>query len=219
MTMSSGRVLKSNQLDDHEIVVLHDQQESSSVDEPKSAVPVTAPTTEVDEALLFTASEVEDLCAKARASGAADAAASLEPALAQVAAAMETFVHQQHAAQDESRRAQTREIVDTSMSVAKWVLGRELGDPAVLLELVDRALGDRSSDATSTVRVHPDLVPLLFEIAPDHLDVRGDRGLQLGEFLVDSGGPDIAFRFDTALDRASAALEQPAATPESGSDL
>lgn len=207
MTMSNGRVLKSHELQGHDIVLVNERAESSASIRRDSAASFVTPPSE-EEILLFTAEEVEDLCEKARASGAAQAAATLEPALVQVAQAMETFAHDQSEAMHWVRGATAQAIVDMSTTVTRWVLGRELSDPTALLELVSRALADRSSTVESTLRVHPDLVPLVFEVAPDNLHIVGDAKLEHGEFRVESDGPHVAFRFDTALDRAQLALDE-----------
>ncbi len=202
---SNGRILKSHQLSNHEIVLLGQPGEP-----PTSLAPISSatPHNPVEEALLFTASEVEDLCEKARASGAADAAATLEPALKNVADALETFSHGQAAASAAGDRAQADSVVETALDVARWVLGRELTDPSALLDLVTRALDEPVSSASCKLYVHPELVPMLYEVAPEPVEIVADRSLDVGEFRVERDGPDVALRLDTALDRARYALAQ-----------
>lgn len=199
---SNGRILKSHQLSNHEIVLLGQPGESNRRRPASSA----ASDNPVEEALLFTASEVEDLCEKARASGAADAAATLEPALNRVAVALEVFTHGHVEASAEHDKVQAESIISTAMHVARWVLGRELSDPAAVLELVSRALDGPVTSSPCKLRVHPELVPMLYEIAPEGVDVIADRLLEMGEFRVERDGPEVALRLDTALERARAAL-------------
>ncbi len=206
---SNGRILKSHQLASHEIVLLGQPGEREAASTPHSSA---APENPVEEALLFTASEVEDLCEKARASGAADAAVTLEPALQRVAVALEGFSHAQSEVSSEGDRAQADAVVATAMEVARWVLGRELSDPTAVLDLVTRALDAPSTSITCRLHVHPELVPMLYGIAPETLEVVADRSLEMGEFRVEREGPEVALRLDTALDRARTALSAGADT-------
>lgn len=200
---SNGRILKSNQLDNHEIVLLSKQ---GSHDPTGVRVGPPSPADPVEEALLFTASEVEDLCEKARASGAADAVLALEPALADVATALGAFAHEREVALGQAQQGAVESVIDTAMSVARWVLGRELSEPSALLELVARALNEPLSARVCKLRVHPDLVAMLYEIAPDRVELLADQSLELGEFRVEHDGPEVALRFDTTLGRATEAL-------------
>ncbi len=201
---SNGRILKSHQLSNHEIVLLGQPGEPARPRTASSAVSDKP----VEEALLFTAPEVEDLCEKARASGAADAAATLEPALNRVALALEIFTHGHTEATAESDQIQADSIISTAMHVARWVLGRELSDPAAILDLVTRALDEPVTSTPCKLRVHPELVPMLYEIAPNGVDVVADRALDMGEFRVERDGPEVALRLDTALERARDALTE-----------
>lgn len=202
---SNGRILKSHQLSNHEIVLLGQPGEPRVLATPISSAALHNP---VEEALLFTASEVEDLCDKARASGAADAAATLEPALNNVADALETFSHDQVVATEAGDRAQANSLVETALDVARWVLGRELADPSAILDLVTRALDEPLSSTSCKLYVHPELVPMLYEVAPEPVEIVADQSLDVGEFRVERDGPEVALRLDTALDRARSALAE-----------
>lgn len=198
---NSGRILKSNQLENHEIVLLG-----------SAAAPV-APTTTgpspedpVEEALLFTASEVEDLCEKARASGAADAAASLGPAIERLVGTLGQFAHDEELAAARLQQDHAKAVVDTAATIARWVLGRELREPNALLEVVSRALNEPVGASPCRLRIHPDLVALLYEIAPESVELQPDHELEIGEFRVERDGPEVALQFDATLDRATELL-------------
>ncbi len=203
MMTSNGRILKSHQLSSHEIVLLGQPGDRNHSATPHSSAASENP---VEEALLFTASEVEDLCEKARASGAADAAVTLEPALQRVAVALEEFAHAQTEVSAEGDRAEADAVVATAMEVARWVIGRELSDPTAVLDLVTRALDAPATSVVCRLHVHPELVPLLYGVAPETLEVVADHSLEMGEFRVEREGPEVALRLDTALDRARSAL-------------
>jgi len=202
---NNGRILKSHQLANHEIVLLGRPGEGAS---PQTRTSSGVSETPVEDALLFTASEVEDLCEKARASGAADAAASLEPALGRVALALEEFSHDAAAATHETNREHSHAIIDSAMHVARWVVGRELSDPAAVLDLVAHALDEPISAIRCKLSVHAELVPLLYDLAPDSVEVVADYALEIGEFRVERDGPEVALRLDTALERARTALSK-----------
>lgn len=198
---SSGRILKSNQLENHEIVLLGNP--AVAIDR---VVAPDRPAAALDEPLLFTASEVEDLCEKARASGAADAATTLRPALDMVADALTSFAHDHEIATTQAHRGNADAVLETATAVARWVLGREMSEPNALLDVVQRALNEPLAARTCTLCVHPEMVPLLYEIAPDSVEVAADHTLELGEFRVEHDGPEVAFRFDTTLERVKSAL-------------
>lgn len=205
---SNGRILKSNQLENHEIVLLG----RAPAPEPNNAMTDG----EVEEALLFTASEVEDLCEKARASGAADAAATLGPAIEQMASAMATFVHDHEIATAREQQLHSHAVIDTAASIARWVLGRELSEPNALLDVIARAMNEPVGSRPCKIRVHGDLVPLLYDITPPGVELLTDQALELGEFRIEHEGPEIALRFETTLARAKDALQAP--LDEQGSD-
>lgn len=200
---NNGRILKSNQLESHEIVVLG---RTTAPQTGARDAAVDRPHDQVEEALLFTATEVEDLCAKARASGAADASIALEPALQQLISTMSSFAHDHEVALQQASDGSSRAVVDTAISVARWVLGRELSEPSALLELVARALNEPLTSRPCKLRVHPDLISLIYEEAPETVELLPDGTLELGEFRVVSDGPEVAFHFDTLFERAGAAL-------------
>ena len=211
--MSKRRVVKSHEVDDHDVVALRDHPTangSTSEYNRQGGQPVVAGSDGVEmveEALLFTASEVEDLCEKARASGAADAAAVLEPSLHKIAESLEVFTMCDTEAAAAAHRVDAETIASTAIDVARWILRRELNDPKAVLDLVEHATEASTSAAVSTIRVHPDLATVLSEISPDTVEVLADRTLDVGEFRSESDGPEISLRFDIALNRAHEMLK------------
>lgn len=201
--MSSGRVLKSSETAGHDIVTLPHRDPNGGAATRNS---IDANPAMVDDALLFTAAEVEDLCEKARGSGAADAGTVLEPALHRIAAALEEFGARDLDVASTAQRSDAGMIVETALTVARWILGRELADPQALADLVENAMDQPLTSAPSTLFVHPDLAVVLGEIAPANVEVVADKGIAIGEFRSTSSGPDVSFRFDVALGRAQNAL-------------
>ena len=207
---SKRRVLKSHEVGDHDVVSLHDHPTGAGSATNRSSQGGRAAVVDrsdgveivVEEALLFTTSEVEDLCEKARASGAADAAAVLEPSLHKIAEALEVFTMCDTDAAAAAHRTDAETIVSTAIDVARWILRRELSDPKAVLDLVELATEASTTGALSTIRVHPDLATVLSEISPETVEVLADRTLDVGEFRSKSDGPDISLRFDVALNRA-----------------
>lgn len=204
MMMSSGRVLKSHEVQGHDIVSLRDNGQEPSEATTGRNISVAEET--VDEALLFTASEVEDLCEKSRIQGASDAGSVLEPALHQIADALEEFMSRDAELAAIAQRSDADAIITIGIDVAKWILGRELSEPHAVLALVERALDQSLTSSASTLIVHPDLATVLGEIAPATVEVLADRDVEIGEFRSRSAGPEISFRFDVALGRAHDAL-------------
>lgn len=206
---SKRRVLKSHEVDDHDVVSLHDHPTGAGSVTNRSSHGGRAADVNgsdgvevIEEPLLFTASEVEDLCEKARASGTADGAAVLEPSLHKIAEALEVFTMCDTDAAAAAHRTDSETIASTAIDVARWILRRELNDPKAVLDLVQLATEASTSAAVSTIRVHPDLATVLSEISPESIEVLADRTLDVGEFRSESNGPDISLRFDIALNRA-----------------
>lgn len=206
---NSGRILKSNQLENHEIVVI-----GNGSSNPATSSTGQDPLAPVEEALLFTASEVEDLCAKARASGAADAAVTLEPAIGQLVSAMTSFAHDREIALQHASEGSARAVVDTAISITRWVLGRELSEPNALLELVSRALDEPLTTRPCVLHVHPELISLIYDASPDNVELVPDQTLELGEFRVVSDGPEVALDFETTFARAGEVLGAKATASE-----
>jgi flagellar biosynthesis/type III secretory pathway protein FliH len=195
MTTSSRRVLKSGDVDDAQIVAL-----AAAALETPEQVPV--PT----EPLLFTASETEALCETARQAGAADAAAEIESLLQRMTERLEQLTAAEQEQETRGHAADAETIADTALSVCRWVLGHELRHPKQILDLVDAALTSEEVTGESQLRLHPDSVEDVAAIAPANLTVVADPNLPRGEFLIRTDGPDIALRFELALERARAAL-------------
>ena len=219
---SKRRVLKSHEVDDHDVVALRHHPTGYSTIPPRSPGDGQAgfdadyegsnDVEIVEEALLFTASEVEDLCEKARTSGAADAAAVLEPSLHKIAESLEVFTMCDTDAAAIAHRADAETIASTAIEVARWILRRELNDPKAVLDLVEHATEASTTGTVSTIRVHPDLATVLAEISPETVEVLADRTLDVGEFRSQSDGPEISLRFDVALNRAHEVLKTSEAT-------
>lgn len=195
MTTSSRRVLKSADVDDAQIVAL-----AAAALETPEAVPAPA------EPLLFTASETEALCETARQAGAADAVAEVESLLQRMTERLEQLTAAEQQREVSGHTADAEAIADTALSICRWVLGHELQHPKQILDLVDAALTSAEVTGDSQLRLHPDAVDDVARIAPANLTVVADSTLPRGEFMLRTNGPDIALRFELALERARTAL-------------
>ena len=159
-----------------------------------------------DGPAIFTAADVEQLCAEARSVGAAEAAVALEAPLQRIAAGLTDLSSQDAEVQSTARRADAEAVAEAAIDVARWIIGCELADEQIVLNLVDRALSASGNDQVSRVLVHPDLADVLAEIAPDDLNVIGDTNIVAGEFTIVTDGPDISLRIESALATARAEL-------------
>ena len=71
-----------------------------------------------------------------------------------------------------------------------------------------RALVAAGGPAPTRLRVHPHVVDALSDLAPEEISIIGDGGLGLGEFVTETTGPDITFRYERALGQARKALHE-----------
>lgn len=198
MTTSNHiRILKADDVAHHAVVTLP---------RPNADVGHPGVTTHPRPVAVEPEADLTVVIEQARAQGAADAARELEPSLRQLAGALSSLSEQSAAAQAAALRADSESIIETALAVANWILDRELGDPEAVLDLARRALADAGDPKPVRLRVHPHLVDALTELAPEATTIVGDGGLAPGEFVTETAGPDIAFRFERALDRARRAL-------------
>jgi flagellar biosynthesis/type III secretory pathway protein FliH len=198
MTMtSSRRILKSADVPTAAVI---------DVEPPKQDLP--------EEPLLFTASETEALCETARQSGAEEALAGLAPTLESIAASLRDLADRTPESRALAFRADSAALIETSISIAEWVVGQELQSPDVVAALVDQALAEHDTSGAQRIRVAPDVADALEDLLPDDVDVVADRNMSNGAFLVQTDGPDIGLQVDAALDRARAALLETVTTEE-----
>ncbi len=196
MTTSNHiRILKADDVAHHAIVTL---PRPTSTDDRDGSVSTGS---DVDHP-----GDVEILVEQARAQGAADAASALEPALRQLAGALAGLSEQDLEARTAAIRIDSDVIIETALAVTHWILDRELRHADAVLELAQRALASVGDPEATRLRVHPDLVDALRELAPDDLSLTGDAELAPGEFLVETSGPDVALRYDRALHEARQVL-------------
>lgn len=199
MTMSNQiRILKADDVARHAVVTLP-RPEAPAAPRLDPAPRIAAGSDE---------SEVDVLVERARAEGAADAARLLEPSLRQLAGALSGLAEESAAARYAALRADSDAIVDTALLVCRWILDRELSEPDAVLDLAQRALAETGQSVATRLRVHPDLAAVLEAIAPDDLAVVADASLARGEFVTETAGPDVAFRFEQAIERAREALRE-----------
>ncbi len=199
MTMSNQiRILKADDVARHAIVTL---PRAEAPDGPRVDPPPRIDAGSRDP-------DVEVLVERARAEGAADAARVLEPSLRQLAAALSGLAEESAAARYAALRADSDVIVDTALQVCRWILDRELSQPDAVMELAQRALAETGQTVATRLRVHPDLAVALEASAPDAITVVADGSLAPGEFVTETAGPDVAFRFEHAIERARDELRE-----------
>ena len=133
---------------------------------------------------------------------------TLEPALRRLADGLSGLALTEADVRSAAMRSDAEEIVDTALAVARWILHRELEDPATVLDLARRALAGVGDPRAVKLRVHPDLIDPVSELAPEDLALVADDGVAPGEFVVETDGPDVSLRFDRALDEARRALTE-----------
>lgn len=196
MTTSNRiRILKAQDVAHHAIVTL---PRPASPGVPQEDAPV--------ESRRVGDGEIEILVEQARAEGAASAASALEPALRRLEVGLAGIAQQDAEARALAIRLDSEEIVETALAVTRWILDGELRDPEALLALARRARAGVGDPDATRIRVHPQLIDPVSELAPVELAIVGDEDLAPGEFVVETTGPDVAMRFDRALDRARQAL-------------
>jgi len=217
-TMNNTRVLKASEGTGDYVSLL---SSTPAVEPVVQAVGAKPHDDLIVESAGYSMAEVERLCDEARNEGATAAASVLEPALNQIADGLREL-NERGADQiaDGLRElnergaeglalalhADSERVLVTALEVAQWILERELSDEHEVLALATRALEDSGASYATRIRVNPDVVDALAAIAPAGVEVAADRLLAIGEFATETEGPDVSFRYKTALGRARDAL-------------
>ncbi|MGI9607342.1 MAG: FliH/SctL family protein [Acidimicrobiales bacterium] len=151
--------------------------------------------------------EVEQRCADAHARGLAEGSDQLRDALETTRGSLDQLLEARPDALVAAMRADTRDVVDAAIALARWVLAKELADPDTLWEMVQRALLHAESPTPLRIQVQPDVASVLRDLVGPDITVVADGNLTSGEFVCRTDGPTISFRVEEALALASTALE------------
>ena len=126
------------------------------------------------------------------------AAAALEAA----AASLRALAGSSNAVVDEA-------VLAAAVDIAELVLGRELADrPGSAVAAVRRALAAAGDAPVRVLRLHPQDLALVEEVAAEHPSVRlvADAGLDRGDAVADLADGSVDARIGAALDRVRLAF-------------
>jgi flagellar assembly protein FliH len=111
--------------------------------------------------------------------------------------------------------AAEHEIIELVLAAARTVVGEHARlDPALTVDVVERALQRAGSQNVVSIRVHPDrresVAARIAELrsTPVEFEVRGDGSVEVGGCVIDTRAGQIDARLDVQLDEVARALRK-----------